>query len=86
MRVLKPHVEGMVVSGGKGLDVGDKVTVKLVSTDPGARLHRFCGVNHTIEKGLIREPRDSSRAPGWSCPIGSVRRHSSESAGAAVCV
>ena len=34
VRVLKPHVEGMVVSGGKGLDVGDKVTVKLVSTDP----------------------------------------------------
>lgn len=34
VRVLKPHVEGMVVRGGKGLDVGDKVTVKLVSTDP----------------------------------------------------
>jgi exoribonuclease-2 len=24
----------MVVQGGKGLDVGDKVTVKLISTDP----------------------------------------------------
>ena len=34
VRVLKPHVEGMVVSGGKGLDVGDKVTARLVSTDP----------------------------------------------------
>jgi len=34
VRVFKPHVEGMVVRGGKGLDVGDKVTVKLVSTDP----------------------------------------------------
>lgn len=34
VRVLKPHAEGMVVSGGKGLDVGDRVTVKLVSTDP----------------------------------------------------
>jgi exoribonuclease-2 len=34
VRTLDPHVEGMVVSGGKGLDVGDKVTVKLVSTDP----------------------------------------------------
>jgi len=34
VRTLDPHVEGMVVRGGKGLDVGDRVTVKLVSTDP----------------------------------------------------
>ncbi|MGB8260631.1 MAG: RNB domain-containing ribonuclease [Terracidiphilus sp.] len=34
VRTLAPHVEGMVVSGGHGLDVGDRVTVKLVSTDP----------------------------------------------------
>jgi exoribonuclease-2 len=34
VRILDPHAEGMVVSGGKGLDVGDKVTAKLVSTDP----------------------------------------------------
>jgi VacB/RNase II family 3'-5' exoribonuclease len=34
VRTLNPHVDGMVVQGAKGLDVGDKVTVKLVSTDP----------------------------------------------------
>ncbi len=34
VRTLNPHVEGMIVQGGKGLDVGDKVTVKLVNTDP----------------------------------------------------
>jgi exoribonuclease-2 len=34
VRTLDPHVDGMLVHGGKGLDVGDKVTVKLVSTDP----------------------------------------------------
>jgi exoribonuclease-2 len=34
VRTLDPHAEGMLVHGGKGLDVGDKVTVKLVSTDP----------------------------------------------------
>jgi exoribonuclease-2 len=34
VRALAAHVEGMLVHGGKGLDVGDKVTVKLVSTDP----------------------------------------------------
>ncbi|HZB87089.1 MAG TPA: RNB domain-containing ribonuclease [Terracidiphilus sp.] len=39
VRALQPHVEGMLVNAGKpgakkGLDVGDRVTVKLVSTDP----------------------------------------------------
>jgi exoribonuclease-2 len=34
VRILNPHAEGKVVQGGKGLDVGDKVTAKLVSTDP----------------------------------------------------
>ncbi len=34
VRALNPHVEGMLVRGGKGLDVGDRVTVKLVATDP----------------------------------------------------
>ena len=38
VRILNPPVEGMVVQGGKGLDVGDKVTVRLVHTDP-ARGH-----------------------------------------------
>jgi len=34
VRTLDPHVDGMLVSGGKGLDVGDRVTVKLSATDP----------------------------------------------------
>jgi VacB/RNase II family 3'-5' exoribonuclease len=34
VRTLDPHVDGMVVRGGKGLDVGDRVMVKLISTDP----------------------------------------------------
>jgi exoribonuclease-2 len=34
VRALEPHVEGMVVRGGKGLDVGDRVSAKLVGTDP----------------------------------------------------
>ncbi len=34
VRALDPHVDGKLVSGGKGLDVGDRVTVKLVATDP----------------------------------------------------
>jgi VacB/RNase II family 3'-5' exoribonuclease len=34
VRALEPHVEGKLVEGGKGLDVGDKLTVRLVATDP----------------------------------------------------
>jgi len=39
VRTLDPHVDGMLVNVGKpgakkGLDVGDRVTVKLISTDP----------------------------------------------------
>ncbi|SRR5216684_1247436 len=33
VRVLNPHVEGMLVQGQNGLDVGDKVHVKLVNAD-----------------------------------------------------
>jgi len=33
VRVLKPHVEGLLVHG-QGVDVGDNLRVKLVSTDP----------------------------------------------------
>ncbi len=34
IRTFDPHVDGMLVEGGKGLDVGDRITAKLISTDP----------------------------------------------------
>jgi exoribonuclease R len=34
IRVLQPHVEGLLVQGAHGLDVGDKLRAKLVRTDP----------------------------------------------------
>ena len=34
VRTLDPHVDGKLVQGGKGLDVGDRLAVKLISTDP----------------------------------------------------
>jgi exoribonuclease-2 len=34
VRVIQPPFEGRVVHGGDGLDVGDRVNVKLVHTDP----------------------------------------------------
>ena len=33
VRVLKPHVEGLLAQGQHGLDVGDKLRVKLIRTD-----------------------------------------------------
>jgi exoribonuclease-2 len=33
VRVFKPHVEGKLVHGSQGLDIGDKVRVKLVGVD-----------------------------------------------------
>jgi VacB/RNase II family 3'-5' exoribonuclease len=44
VRVLGPHVEGMVVHGGKGLDVGDRVKVKLVGTNPERGFIDFAAV------------------------------------------
>jgi VacB/RNase II family 3'-5' exoribonuclease len=34
VRTLDPHVDGMLVRGSHGLDIGDRVTVRLVATDP----------------------------------------------------
>ena len=33
VRVLKPHVEGLLAQGAQGLDVGDRLRVKLIRTD-----------------------------------------------------
>ncbi|HVJ09438.1 MAG TPA: RNB domain-containing ribonuclease [Acidisarcina sp.] len=34
VRALNPHMEGMLVEGHAGVDVGDRIKVKLVNTDP----------------------------------------------------
>ncbi len=34
VRVLQPHVEGLLAQGQQGADVGDKMRVKLIRTDP----------------------------------------------------
>ena len=33
VRVLKPHVEGLLARGQQGVDVGDRVRVTLISAD-----------------------------------------------------
>ena len=44
VRVLSPPVEGRVVQGEKGLDVGDQVDVKLIRTNPAAAFIDFAKV------------------------------------------
>lgn len=34
VRVLTPHVEGLLASGAQGVDVGDRLRVRLTRTDP----------------------------------------------------
>jgi len=43
-RVLQPPFEGRVIQGEQGLDVGDKVTVKLLHTDPARAFIDFAKV------------------------------------------
>jgi exoribonuclease R len=45
VRVIQPPFEGRVVQGWDGLDVGDKVTVKLIHTDPARAFIDFAKVS-----------------------------------------
>jgi exoribonuclease-2 len=45
-RVFTPPVEGRIEQGAAGLDVGDRVRVKLVHTDPERGFIDFARVGH----------------------------------------
>jgi exoribonuclease R len=45
VRVIRPPFEGRVVQGEDGLDVGDKVNVKLIHTDPARAFIDFAKVS-----------------------------------------
>jgi exoribonuclease R len=45
VRVIRPPFEGRVVQGGDGLDVGDRVNVKLIHTDPARAFIDFAKVS-----------------------------------------
>jgi exoribonuclease-2 len=46
VRVIQPPFEGRVVQGGDGLDVGDRVSVKLIHTDPARAFIDFAKVSN----------------------------------------
>ena len=46
MRILRPPVEGKLVHGWEGLDVGDKVRVKLISVDVDRGFIDFVRTRH----------------------------------------
>jgi RNase II-type exonuclease C-terminal S1 domain len=48
VRVFNPPVEGKIVSGSNGLDVGDTVDVTLLRTDPQ---HAFIDFSHANANG-----------------------------------
>ena len=45
VRVIQPPFEGRVVQGGEGLDVGERVNVKLIHTDPARAFIDFAKVS-----------------------------------------
>ena len=51
VRIFKPPVEGRIERGHEGLDVGDRVRVKLVHTDPERGFIDFAGVGHARVSG-----------------------------------
>jgi len=53
VRILDPHVEGRVQRGWEGLDIGDRVRVKLIHTDPERGFIDFARTQH-VEVGRQR--------------------------------
>ena len=61
-RVLSPPVEGRIVRGGKGLDVGDTVRLKLVVADPARGFIDFEHESEGTSRRLDRSRRKKAAA------------------------
>jgi exoribonuclease R len=61
-RVLSPPVEGRIVRGGRGLDVGDTVRLKLVVADPARGYIDFAHEVEGVSRKLERSRRKKAEA------------------------
>jgi len=61
-RILNPPVEGRVVRGGRGLDVGDTVSLRLVVADPVRGYIDFAHESDGAERRLARSRRKKQAA------------------------
>ncbi|MDQ3674466.1 MAG: RNB domain-containing ribonuclease, partial [Gemmatimonadota bacterium] len=69
-RILNPPVEGRIVRGGKGLDVGDTVSLKLVVADPIRGYIDFAHESDGAERRLARSRRKKQAADRLRSRIG----------------
>ena len=69
-RVLSPPVEGRIVRGGRGLDVGDTVRLRLVSTDPARGWIDFEHEESDVEHKRERRQRKKAMADRLRSRIG----------------
>jgi exoribonuclease-2 len=69
-RVLSPPVEGRIVRGGRGLDVGDTVRLKLVVADPARGYIDFAHETEGVSRKLERSRRKKVEADRLRSRIG----------------
>jgi exoribonuclease R len=69
-RVLSPPVEGRVVRGERGLDVGDTVRLKLVAADPVRGYIDFAHETEGVSRKLERSRRKKAEADKLRSHIG----------------
>jgi exoribonuclease R len=71
-RVLNPPVEGRIVRGGRGLDVGDTVRLKLVVADPVRGYIDFAHETEGASRKLERSRRKKAEADRLRPRIGEM--------------
>lgn len=71
-RIISPPVEGRVVRGGKGLDVGDTVSLKLIVADPVRGYIDFAHESDGAERRLARSRRKKQAADRLRPRIGQM--------------
>ena len=69
-RVLNPPVEGRIVRGGRGLDVGDTIRLKLVVADPVRGFIDFAHEAEGVSRKLERSRRKKAEADRLRTRIG----------------